>query len=62
MRELLALGVTHLCIQPSVPLQHLPLDAAAEPRLDPTLRARLGFAVQKLGELAAVRAVAESGG
>ncbi|GFH22837.1 cobalamin-independent methionine synthase, partial [Haematococcus lacustris] len=36
---------------PSVPLSHLPWDTALEQALDQGVTARLGFAVQKLGEL-----------
>lgn len=34
-----------VCVQPSVPLQHLPLDVRME-SLPPALQSRLGFAVQ----------------
>ncbi|KAL6745237.1 cobalamin-independent methionine synthase [Haematococcus lacustris] len=42
---------TPLSVQPSVPLSHLPWDTALEQALDQGVTARLGFAVQKLGEL-----------
>ena len=43
-----------LAVQPSCSLQHVPLDTRREAKLDSALRARLAFAVQKLGELRAV--------
>eukprot|EP00798_Chlamydomonas_sp_ICE-L_P023424 gene23424-30705_t len=58
LSELRTLGVSNLCIQPSAPLQHLPLDVTMELELPESLRARLGFAVQKLGELVRVAAAA----
>lgn len=38
-------------MQTSCSLQHVPLDTARETNLDPALRNRLAFAVQKLSEL-----------
>ncbi len=43
-----------VCVQSSVSLQHLPLDVEREVELDAALRARLGFARQKLHEIVRV--------
>jgi len=52
-------GVTHLSVQSSVSLQHLPVDTALEAgNLPPALLGRLSFATQKLGEI--VRAAARA--
>jgi hypothetical protein len=44
-------------VQTSCSLQHVPIDTAREGSLDPALKARLAFAVQKLAE---VRALADA--
>lgn len=55
LKELQALGVTNISIQPSTTLQHLPYDTASEAgHLDPSLLARLSFAVQKLQALSSL--------
>jgi hypothetical protein len=38
-------------LQTSCSLQHVPIDTAREEKLDPALKAKLAFAIQKLGEL-----------
>ena len=47
-------GARRLIVAPSCSLLHVPLDAAEETALDPVLRGALAFAVQKLGEVAAL--------
>jgi 5-methyltetrahydropteroyltriglutamate--homocysteine methyltransferase len=55
LAELKSLGVSHISVQPSTTLQHLPYDTAAEAgHLDATLLSRLAFAVQKLQALTAL--------
>lgn len=57
LAELQALGITHISVQPSTTLQHLPYDTAAEAgHLDDALLAKLAFAVQKLQALTALAA------
>ena len=63
MRNCLFQGVTHLSVQSSVSLQHLPVDAAAEAgNLPPALLGRLSFATQKLGEIVRAARAAQAEG
>ena len=48
------LGAERVRLAPSCSLLHVPVDAAGETRLEPKVRSRLAFAVQKLAELAAL--------
>lgn len=52
LSELKHLGLSQVCVVPSAPLQHLPYDVALEQGLPAEVKGRLGFAVQKLQELA----------
>ncbi len=54
-----ALGEERLSVAPSCSLLHVPIDLAAEKRLDPGLKGWLAFAAQKLAE---VRALADAAG
>lgn len=52
LKELQALGITNISVQPSTTLQHLPYDTSAEAgHLEPALLSKLAFAVQKLQAL-----------
>jgi 5-methyltetrahydropteroyltriglutamate--homocysteine methyltransferase len=56
-RAAAALGEERLLVAPSCSLLHVPIDLAAEKRLDPELKNWLAFAAQKLAE---VRALADA--
>ncbi len=47
-------GADHIQIAPSCSLLHVPVDLELETDLDPAVKARLSFAVQKLAELSAL--------
>jgi 5-methyltetrahydropteroyltriglutamate--homocysteine methyltransferase len=51
-----------LWIAPSCPLLHVPVDLGLETRLEPALRERLAFAVQKLEEVVALKRALAGGG
>ncbi len=53
-----ALGKERVMVAPSCSLLHVPVDLAAEPRLDPEIRTWCAFATQKLSE---IRALADGG-
>jgi 5-methyltetrahydropteroyltriglutamate--homocysteine methyltransferase len=59
--ELLSAGVSQLCVTSSVSLQFLPYDVAVETQLPADVKARLGFAVQKLAEIATTARNAKPG-
>lgn len=52
LEHLAALNHDQVVVSTSCSLQHVPVSAAAEPALDPELRARLAFAEEKLHEVA----------
>jgi 5-methyltetrahydropteroyltriglutamate--homocysteine methyltransferase len=58
-RAVKALGADRVLVAPSCSLLHVPVDLAAEHKLDPDLKSWLAFAVQKIDE---VRALADGAG
>ena len=54
-------GAEHVQIAPTCSLLHVPVDLALEEGLDPAVKGRLAFAVQKLDELRALGAVLDEG-
>jgi 5-methyltetrahydropteroyltriglutamate--homocysteine methyltransferase len=54
-------GARRLVVAPSCSLLHVPVDLAQEDRLDPSLRAWLAFAVQKLEEVRVLALALEEG-
>jgi hypothetical protein len=49
-------------VQPSCSLQHVPIDLDLETKLEPAVKSKLAFAVQKLAELTQVAAAAPGSG
>ncbi|CAD7697891.1 unnamed protein product [Ostreobium quekettii] len=54
LSELQALGITNICVQSSVSLQHLPYTLEDEKALPEDVKGRLAFAVEKLAEIVKV--------
>lgn len=54
LKELKGLGISNICVQSSVSLQHLPYTIVPETQLPEGLANRLAFAVEKVDEIVQV--------
>ncbi|GMH38377.1 hypothetical protein BSKO_06261 [Bryopsis sp. KO-2023] len=54
LKELKALGITNICVQSSVSLQHLPYSLDPETKLPEGIKPRLAFASEKIAEIVKV--------